>query len=97
MPVDGQMQVQVDRMIRKLLSPCRQMALLMRLVAAGDGDLRIYVSTGIQGVDWWQSEFLLRDGKIEYRGKGGDQEPRVQIETGKTVTLDFRTNTGTIQ
>ena len=25
-----QMQVQVDRMIRKLLSPCRQMALLMR-------------------------------------------------------------------
>lgn len=66
-------------------------------VAAGDGDLRIYVSTGIQGVDWWQSEFLLRDGKIEYRGKGGDQEPRVQIETGKTVTLDFRTNTGTIQ
>lgn len=66
-------------------------------VAAGDGDLRIYVSTGIQGVDWWQSEFLLRDGKIEYRGKGGDQEPCVQIETGKTVTLDFRTNTGTIQ
>lgn len=66
-------------------------------VTAGDGDLRIYVATGVQGVDWWQSELVVRDGKIEYRGKDGDQEPRVPVTTGKTVSLDFRTNTGSIQ
>ena len=66
-------------------------------VTAGDGDLRIYVATGVQGVDWWQSELVVRDGKIEYRGKDGDQEPRVPVTIGKTVSLDFRTNTGSIQ
>lgn len=66
-------------------------------VTAGDGDLRIYVATGVQGVDWWQSELVVRDDKIEYRGKGGDQEPRVPVTIGKTVSLDFRTNTGSIQ
>lgn len=95
MPVDGQMQVDPDD--SEVAFTLSSDGTAYEAVAAGDGDLRIYVSTGIQGVDWWQSEFLLRDGKIEYRGKGGDQEPRVQIETGKTVTLDFRTNTGTIQ
>lgn len=58
------------------------------------GDLRIYAETGIDGVDWWQSEFVIKEGKIEYRGKGGDQEPRVPIEAGKVVKLDFRNGTG---
>ena len=44
---------------------------------------------------WWQSEFLLRDGKIEYRGKGGfilahwdgttETEERIKEETKATI------------
>lgn len=47
------------------------------------------------GTDWWKSEFLLRDGTIEYRGNGGDQEPRVPTEEGQVVSLHFTDGTGT--
>jgi hypothetical protein len=41
-------------------------------------------------------EFIILDGKIEYRGTGGDQT-RVPVAAGKTVTLDFNAGTGTIE
>jgi hypothetical protein len=59
-------------------------------------NLRMYASSSAaQGVDWWQMEFNVIDGKIEYRGTGGDQAA-VPVDAGKTVTLDFNAGTGTI-
>lgn len=48
------------------------------------------------GIDWWRMEFMILAGKIEYRGKGGDQE-RVNVVEGQKVTLDFNAETGVIE
>ena len=64
------------------------------------GDLRIYVAApeGITGdpAAWWRREFNIFDGKIEYRGAGGDQTA-VPVTANQTVTLDFNAGTGSIQ
>jgi len=47
--------------------------------------------------DWWQSEFIILDGKIAFRGTGGDQS-RVTVTAGShTVNLNFKTGVGAIQ
>ncbi|MDD4495993.1 MAG: SusF/SusE family outer membrane protein [Eubacteriales bacterium] len=71
---------------------------VMKITTANAGDLRIYANSSAAGVggDWWRMEFILRDGKIEYRGNGGDQEPRVKVDAGKTVALNFNNGTGTV-
>jgi len=47
--------------------------------------------------DWWQSEFIILDGKIAFRGNGGDQS-RVAVTAGShTVNLNFKTGAGTIE
>ena len=67
-----------------------------------DGNLRMHVSastlTNAEGnaIDWWQAEFNVIGGNIEYRGTGGDQAA-VPVTQGQTVTLDFTTETGTIE
>lgn len=68
------------------------------IVTTGAGELRMYAGlpTGIKGSDWWSREFIILNGKIAYRGRGNDQE-RVKVEAGKTVTLDFKAGTGTIK
>lgn len=45
---------------------------------------------------WWNAEFNVFSGKIEYRNDGGDQEA-VPGTAGQTVTLHFDDNTGSIQ
>ncbi len=62
------------------------------------GNLRQYAAapTGVTGVDWWQMEFNIYDGKIEYRAGGNDQAA-VAVTAGQTVTLDFNAGTGSIQ
>ncbi len=63
-----------------------------------EGHLRIYAWFD-KGwfTDWWHSEFVIRDGEIEYRGDGNDQEPRVNLDAGNyTIDLNFRTGNGTI-
>ena len=55
--------------------------------------LRMYVPTG---GDWWHSEFNVIDGKIVYRGTGGDL-PGVAVTAGQTVTLNFNAGTGSIK
>lgn len=46
--------------------------------------------------DWWQSEFMIFDGEIEFRGTGDDQA-RVAVEDGEyTIELNFRDHTGSI-
>lgn len=59
------------------------------------GELRMYAASSIATSDWWTREFIILNGKIVYRGNGGDQE-RVQVAAGKTVTLDFKAGTGSI-
>ncbi|NDV69394.1 SusF/SusE family outer membrane protein [Dysgonomonas sp. 25] len=70
----------------------------MDITTTGAGDLRMYASSTASSIggDWWRMEFILRAGVIEYRGNGGDQEPRVNVAAGKTISLDFNAGTGTI-
>ena len=60
------------------------------------GDLRMYAASSIATSDWWTREFIILDGKIAYRGNGGDQT-RVAVAAGAKVTLDFNTGTGVIE
>jgi hypothetical protein len=62
------------------------------------GNLRMYAwfDAADWFTDWWQAEFMIFDGEIEYRGTGGDQEA-VSVAAGEyTIELDFINNTGTI-
>jgi hypothetical protein len=64
-----------------------------------DGDLRMYA--WFDAVDewfsaWWQSEFMIFDGVIEFRGTGGDQASVPATAGEYTIELDFKNNTGTI-
>ena len=63
---------------------------------AADGELRMYAASSAATSDWWTREFIILDGKIAYRGNGGDQE-RVSVKAGQKVTLDFNAGTGTIE
>lgn len=63
---------------------------------AAAGEIRIYAESSIATSDWWSREFVFFDGKIAYRGNGGDQE-RVKVEAGKTVTLDFNAGTAVVE
>ena len=47
-------------------------------------------------LDWWKTEFVYFDGKIAYRGAGGDQE-RVKVTAGQTITIDFNAGTVTVK
>jgi len=71
---------------------------VMKLTTTNAGDLRIYANSSAAGVggDWWRMEFVILDGKIAYRGNGGDQT-RATVAAGKVVSLNFNTGTGTIQ
>ena len=61
-----------------------------------EGEIRLYAASSIATSDWWTREFVFFDGKIAYRGNGGDQD-RVFVEAGKTVTLDFNAGTATVE
>ena len=64
-------------------------------VPGGDGDgVRAYVK--IEGFDWWKTEFMVFDGKIKYRGAGGDQD-RVAGNAGQKLYLNFGNDTGEIK
>ena len=66
-----------------------------RSVPGGDGDgVRAYVK--IEGFDWWKTEFMVFDGKIKYRGAGGDQD-RVAGSAGQKLYLNFANDTGEIK
>jgi hypothetical protein len=62
----------------------------------GAADVRIYAWQA-WFTDWWQSEFIVLNNKIEYRANGGDQE-RVAVTAGShKIDLNFKTGTGTIE
>ena len=66
----------------------------MSITTTASNNLRMYAA--FTGIDWWKMEFNIFDGKIVYRGNGGDQPP-VPVDAGKIVTLDFKAGTGTIE
>ena len=59
-----------------------------------DAELRMCVK--IDGFDWWMTEFIIADGKIDYRGRGGDQA-RLPVGAGQKAYLNFTANTGEIK
>ena len=69
-------------------------ALTMTVLTAGN--LRMYAASTAKTSDWWTREFNIFEGKIEYRGNGGDQAA-VAVTAGQVVTLNFADNTGSIQ
>lgn len=60
----------------------------------GDGGVRAHVR--ISGFDWWKTEFMVFNGKIEYRAKGSDQA-RVNGTKGQKLYLNFTKGTGEIK
>ncbi|MCF8380836.1 MAG: SusF/SusE family outer membrane protein [Bacteroidales bacterium] len=82
----------VDNTAKLITSPA--------FVAAAE--LRIHVAAATltnddgNAVDWWQAEFVVLAGQIEYRGTGNDQA-RYTTTLGQTVALDFVNGTGTFQ
>ncbi|RXQ96274.1 SusF/SusE family outer membrane protein [Ancylomarina salipaludis] len=60
-----------------------------------DGELRMYVDAPTLNCDWWQAEFIVLDGMIEFRGTGGDQT-RVNVTAGDNISLNFLTGAGSI-
>ena len=59
-----------------------------------DAELRMCVN--IDGFDWWKTEFIIADGKIDYRGRGGDQA-RLNVGAGQKAYLNFTANTGEVK
>lgn len=59
-----------------------------------DGCLRACVK--LADVEWWQTEFMVFDGILVYRGNGGDQE-RVGGKTGQSLYINFTSGTGKIE
>lgn len=68
----------------------------LKATLVADGELRMYAESSIATTDWWTREFIILDGKIAYRGNGGDQD-RVNAGAGQVVALDFNAGTGNIQ
>jgi len=59
------------------------------------GNLRIHVANPTLACDWWQAEFNIIGGKIEFRGKGGDQTNIPAMTAGShTINLNFATLVG---
>lgn len=60
-----------------------------------DNEVRVCVHPK-ESIDWWKMEFIVFDGKIAYRGNGGDQD-RVQGKAGQKLYLNFTKGTGEIK
>lgn len=65
---------------------------------AAAGSVRMYANLKdyITGWAWWKSEFNIFDGKITFRGNGGDQAA-VNVTAGQKVKLNFIEGTGVIE
>lgn len=74
----------VDNTARTLTSPA----------LPANGNIRMYTAHPWIP-EWWQAEFRVNAGVIEFRGSGGDQAP-VAGTAGQRITLNFDTNVGSI-
>lgn len=67
--------------------------------ATSDGKVRTFVHSKILpsvSDNWWHAEFIPKDGKIEYRGTGGDPAD-IAITAGQKIVYDFNAGTGIIE
>lgn len=64
-----------------------------------DGNLRMYVETNAKGKeDWWTREFSPKDGVLQFRGSGEEEELEgFSVKKGEEVIIDFNTNEVTIK
>lgn len=62
-----------------------------------NGTLRMHATASTLICDWWQAEFNIVGGAIEYRGTGGDQTGIPSVVTGNKITLNFKEMTGTVE
>lgn len=84
----------------KFTAPTTKDGLFVSPKFANSGNLRMYVNfpdTGYKDPNnnWWKSEFNVIDGKIVFRGNGGDLQP-VAVEANQQVKLNFTTGKGEI-
>ena len=57
-----------------------------------DDEVRMCVK--FEGIDWWQTDFVVtKDGALDYRGAGGDQA-RVTVTAGQKCYLNFTNGSG---
>ncbi len=68
----------------------------LTMTIPADGNLRMYAESTAATSDWWTREFNVFEGKIEYRGNGGDQAA-VPVTAGQVITLNFADDSGSIQ
>ena len=64
-------------------------------VFVADGDLRMCVHPK-DNMEWWQTEFIVLDGEIVFRGNGPDQT-RVNVGAGQQAYLNFTNGTGSVK
>ena len=71
----------------------------LKATAKADGELRMYVESSISNSGWWTREFIILDGKIDYRGddEGQGDQARVNVKNGQEIILDFNAGTGEIK
>ena len=71
----------------------------LKATAKADGELRMYVESSISNSGWWTREFIILDGKIDYRGddEGQGDQARVNVKNGQEIVLDFNAGTGEIK
>lgn len=71
----------------------------LKATAQADGELRMYVESSISNSGWWTREFIILDGKIDYRGddEGQGDQARVNVKNGQEIVLDFNAGTGEIK
>ena len=86
----------------KFTAPTEKNGLFVSPKFANSGNLRMYVNfpdTGYKDPNnnWWKSEFNVIDGKIVFRGNGGDLKPAVAVEANQQVSLNFTTGKGEIK
>jgi hypothetical protein len=60
------------------------------------GNLRMYVGATTLACDWWQAEFNVFGTEIQYREIGGDQAAVALTAGNYTISLEFKTNTGSV-
>ena len=63
---------------------------------AGDSDGGVRACVVLAGQEWWHTEFMVFDGKLIYRGTGGDQA-RVTGSIGQKLSINFTKGTGKIE
>lgn len=86
----------------KFTAPTTKDGLFVSPKFANSGNLRMYVNfpdTGYKDPinNWWKAEFIVKDGKIVYRGNSGSDPESIAVQANQQVSLNFTTGKGEIK